>query len=95
MFQIFLIVVILYISVSAESAWCNMPYMVVDKGREITDFGGITRLVKYGLKADGTYGKVDYLHITYDGNRIATVRDDAGAVTQAESMDYPSGDCFK
>lgn len=53
--------------------------------------GGITRLVRYGLKADGTYGKVDDLHITYDDNRIATVRDDADAVTQAGSMDYPGG----
>lgn len=35
--------------------------------------GGIRRLQRHGLKADGVYGKVDNLHISYDGNRITTV----------------------
>lgn len=62
-----------------------------EQSASFTRNGGITRLVRYGVKADGTFGKVDDLHITYDGNRIATVRDDADAVTQAGSMDYPGG----
>ena len=51
--------------------------------------GGIRRLQRHGLKADGNYGKIDNLHISYDGNRITTVLEDADAVTQSGSMDYP------
>ena len=51
--------------------------------------GGIRRLQRHGLKADGNYGKIDNLHISYDGNRITTVLEDADPVTQAGSMDYP------
>ena len=45
--------------------------------------GGIRRLQRHGLKADGNYGKIDNLHISYDGNRITTVLEDADAVTQS------------
>mgnify|MGYP007041994167 CR=1 FL=1 len=51
--------------------------------------GGIRRLQRHGLKADGNYGKIDNLHISYDGNRIKTVLEDADPVTQPGSMDYP------
>ena len=51
--------------------------------------GGIRPLQRHGLKADGNYGKIDNLHISYDGNRITTVLEDADAVTQSGSMDYP------
>ena len=53
--------------------------------------GGVRRMQRHGLKADGVYGKVDNLHISYDGNRISTVLEDASAVTQNGSMDYPGG----
>ena len=29
------------------------------------------------MKADGNYGKIDNLHISYDDNRITTVLEDA------------------
>ena len=51
----------------------------------------IRRLQRHGLKADGVYGKVDNLHISYDGNRITSVLEDASPVTQNGSMDYPGG----
>ncbi|MDE7349561.1 MAG: hypothetical protein K2N25_00710, partial [Muribaculaceae bacterium] len=51
--------------------------------------GGVRRLQRHGLKADGVYGKVDNLHISYDGNRIKGIIEDAAPVTQNGSMDYP------
>ncbi len=53
--------------------------------------GGVRRLQRHGLKADRVHGKVDNLHISYDGNRIKTVIEDADPVTQNGSMDYPGG----
>ena len=35
--------------------------------------GGVRRMQRHGLKADGVYGKVDNLHISYDGNRMSSV----------------------
>lgn len=35
------------------------------------------------MKADGNHGKVDNLHISYGGNRITTVLEDADAVAQS------------
>ncbi len=58
---------------------------------DLTRNGGIKGLQHYGKQADGSYGYVDNLHITYDGNRISTVLEDAEAVTQNGSMDYPRG----
>ena len=43
--------------------------------------GGVRRLQRHGLKANGEYGKVDNLHLSYDGNRITTVLEDAETVT--------------
>ena len=53
--------------------------------------GGVRRLQRHGLKADGVYGKVDNLHFSYDSNRITSVLEDAGPVTQNGGMDYPGG----
>ena len=58
---------------------------------DVTVNVGIRRLQRHGLKADGVYGKVDNLHISYDGNRITTVLEDADPVTQNGSIDYPGG----
>lgn len=53
--------------------------------------GDIRRLQRHDLKADGMYVKVDNLHISYDGNRITSVLEDADPVTRNGSMDYPGG----
>ena len=45
--------------------------------------------VTHDIKPYREYGKIDNLHISYDGNRITTVLEDADAVTQNGSMDYP------
>lgn len=57
--------------------------------------GGITKLQRNGLRADGTYGKVDDLTLAYMGNRVTGVSDIAPAVTQNGSMDYPGGNTSK
>ncbi|MBO5444443.1 MAG: hypothetical protein J5995_03760, partial [Muribaculaceae bacterium] len=49
--------------------------------------GGIRRLQRHGLKADGNYGKIDNLHIYYTGNRVTGVLEDAEPVTTNGSMD--------
>ena len=41
--------------------------------------GGVRRMQRHGLKADGVYGKVDNLHISYEGNRMSYVIEDAAA----------------
>ena len=59
---------------------------------KITSFdcnGSITGLLRYGRMADGSYGKVDDLRISYDGNRMTGVSESAAPVTQKGSMDYP------
>ena len=48
--------------------------------------GCIRRMQRHGLKADGVYGKVDNLPISYEGNRISSVLEDAVAVTQNVSL---------
>ncbi len=60
-----------------------------EKSLDFMRNGGIRRLQRHGLKADGNFGKIDNLHIYYDGNRITSVLEDAEAVTQNGSMDYP------
>lgn len=49
--------------------------------------GGVRRMQRHDLKPEGVYGKVDNLHISYDGNRISSVLEDAAAVNQNGSMD--------
>ena len=59
-----------------------------EKTTEFMRNGGISRLQRHGLKADGSYGKVDDLQVFYDGNRITGVLEDADAVTENGSMDF-------
>lgn len=59
-----------------------------EKISEFMRNGGPRRLQRHGLKADGNYGKIDNLHIYYDGNRVTGVLEDAEAVTQTGSMDF-------
>ncbi|MDE7345749.1 MAG: hypothetical protein K2N48_03295 [Muribaculaceae bacterium] len=61
-----------------------------EKSTAFTLNGGITRLQRNGLMADGTYGKVDDLTVGYTGNRATGVADAAPPVTQNGSMDYPN-----
>ena len=56
---------------------------------EFISNGRVRRLQRHGLKANEEYGKVNNLHISYDGNRITTVLEDSEMVTRNGSMDYP------
>ncbi|MBQ9093748.1 MAG: hypothetical protein IJY03_07130 [Prevotella sp.] len=40
------------------------------------------------LKQDGVYGKIDNLHLTYDGNRLVSVRDDAAKLLYNGAVDF-------
>ncbi|MDE5987423.1 MAG: hypothetical protein K2H16_09145, partial [Prevotella sp.] len=40
------------------------------------------------LKQDGVYGKIDNLHLTYDGNRLLSVRDDAAKLLYNGAVDF-------
>ncbi|MDE5793772.1 MAG: RHS repeat-associated core domain-containing protein, partial [Muribaculaceae bacterium] len=62
-----------------------------EKFTSFTRNGGIRAMIRNGLKADGTYGNVDFLNITYRGNQIYHVAEGAPAVTQNGSMDFPGG----
>ena len=53
--------------------------------------GNIRRLQRRGLKDDGQYGKIDNLSLSYDGNKLQTVHDDAAPVTSYESFDFKDG----
>ncbi len=51
----------------------------------------VRRLQRHGLKDDGIYGKIDNLHITLDGNRVSSVKEDADRVTYPGGMEYDGG----
>ena len=53
--------------------------------------GSITSLLRNGMKNDGTFGTIDDLTITYNGNRLLKVTDDAEAVNYNGSLDYHDG----
>ena len=55
---------------------------------EFTANGSIRRLRRHGLKDDGKYGKIDNLHLSYDGNRLVEVTEDADRVTREGANDY-------
>ena len=55
---------------------------------EYTPNGMAARHQKYGLKDDGTYGLVDDLRISYDGNRVKSVTEYADAVSLYGASDY-------
>ena len=48
-------------------------------------FGNITTLQRYGRTGASTYGRIDYLTLTYSGNRLSTVKDTGSA---AYSTDF-------
>ena len=50
--------------------------------------GNITRIRRYGKTQSGSYGYVDYLNMTYTGNRLTGVTEDASSVTDEGSTDY-------
>ncbi|MDE6481143.1 MAG: RHS repeat-associated core domain-containing protein [Muribaculaceae bacterium] len=66
-----------------------------EKSTAFTLNGSITKLQRNGLKADGTYGKIDDLTLSYAGNRVTGISDSAPVVTQNGSMDYPGGNTSK
>lgn len=51
--------------------------------------GNMKRFQRRGLKQDGEYGKIDNLHITLNGNQIASVADDAELIYYEGAMDFP------
>lgn len=50
--------------------------------------GSITSLLRSGMKNDGTFGTIDDLTISYDGNRLLKVTDDAEAVNYNGALDF-------
>ena len=54
--------------------------------------GSITLLMRNGMKNDGTFGLIDSLAITYDGNRLVKVTDDAEALNYNGALDFNDGD---
>ncbi|MDE6556524.1 MAG: hypothetical protein K2K55_06125 [Duncaniella sp.] len=65
------------------------PNRYTERVLEYTANGNIRRFQRHGLKDDGKYGKIDNLHLTYDGNQLRSVLDDAAAVTRYASADFP------
>jgi RHS repeat-associated protein len=54
--------------------------------------GSITSLQRYGMKNNGLFGLIDDLTITYDGNRLLKVTDDAEALNYSDALDFNDGD---
>ena len=50
--------------------------------------GSITSLQRRGVKNDGTFGLIDDLSISYDGNRLLKVTDDAESVNYNGTLDF-------
>ena len=50
--------------------------------------GSITSLQRRGMKNDGTFGLIDDLSISYDGNRLLKVTDDAESVNYNGTLDF-------
>ena len=48
--------------------------------------------VMLGMKNDGTFGAIDSLTITYDGNRLLKVTDDAESLNYNGALDFDDGD---
>ena len=55
---------------------------------EFTENGSIRRIQRHGLKDDSQYGKIDNLHLRYDGNRLVSVTEDADPVTREGANDF-------
>ena len=54
--------------------------------------GSITSLQRSGMRNNGMYGLIDDLTITYDGNRLLKVTDDAEALNYSDALDFNDGD---
>ena len=54
--------------------------------------GSIMSLLRNGMKNDGTFGAIDDLTITYDGNRLLKVTDDAESLNYNGALDFDDGD---
>ena len=54
--------------------------------------GSITSLLRNGMKNNGTFGLIDDLAISYDGNRLLKVTDDAEALNYNGALDFNDGD---
>ena len=53
--------------------------------------GSITSLQRSGMKNNGTFGLIDDLTISYDGNRLVKVTDDAEALNYNGALDFNDG----
>ena len=53
--------------------------------------GSIETLLRSGMKNDGTFGTIDNLAISYDGNRLLKVTDNAETVNYNGSLDFHDG----
>ena len=53
--------------------------------------GSITSLQRSGMKNDGTFGLIDNLTISYDGNRLLKVTDAAEALNYNGALDFNDG----
>ena len=54
--------------------------------------GSILSLLRGGMRNDGTFGTIDDLTITYNGNRLLKVTDAAEAVNYSNALDFHDGD---
>ena len=54
--------------------------------------GSIASLQRNGMKNDGTFGAIDNLTITYDGNQLVKVTDAAEALNYNGALDFHDGD---
>ena len=54
--------------------------------------GSITSLQRSGMRNNGTFGLIDSLTITYSGNRLLKVTDDAEALNYNGALDFNDGD---
>ena len=54
--------------------------------------GSITSLQRNGMKNNGTFGAIDSLTISYDGNQLVKVTDAAEALNYSDALDFHDGD---
>jgi RHS repeat-associated protein len=63
----------------------------VNRYNEVLEYdenGNITNLQRRGLKQDGQYGKIDNLNLSYNGNQLFSVEEDAKDYDYAGSFEY-------
>ena len=53
--------------------------------------GSIEQLQRYGMKNNGTFGEIDDLTVSYDGNRLLKVTDAAEALNYNGAQDFNDG----